>query len=253
MEYQCTHFVINKVEYQCTHLVINKMEYQCTNFVIKKMEYQCTHFVINKVEYQRTHFVINKMEYQCTHFVINKVEYQCTHFVINKVEYQCTHFVINKMEYQCTHFVINKMEYQCTHFVINKMEYQCAHLLLTRWNINVLFLFQPLRCRNLADPVIKGVRAAVICQFCKMSTGVYNPGPFVRNENMCVVCGNAYHGPSNRTSQAHLCIFHGCHLPHKMEKCFLCGNIAHQSVPALLCTQCSFGNSGKQCCLLDLR
>lgn len=117
--------------------------------------------------------------------------------------------------------------------------------------MNFCFLFQQYRCRNLADPVIHGVTPAVICQFCKMKSGVYNPNHFPLNEHMCVVCGNDSRGP---VPQAHLCQFHASPMAPKIIKCFLCDKIAipNQIIPAKLCMNCGFGHHAKQCVHLDL-
>lgn len=138
-------------------------------------------------------------------------------------------------------------------FGVKKKQKHLWSCLLETWFS--LYFFQNYRCRNLADPVVRSVRALVICQFCKLSRAVYNPCNFFFNQNMCVVCGNMVHGVPQQRAQAHLCHFHSCSYAPNMTKCFLCDKVTlpNQTVPAKLCHHCSFGVFGKSCALLDLR
>ncbi|KAH3739637.1 hypothetical protein DPMN_046291, partial [Dreissena polymorpha] len=112
--------------------------------------------------------------------------------------------------------------------------------------------FQRMRCNMLADPVIKGVQPAVICTFCKNSRSVYHPSRLFTNESMCVVCGNQTVRVPQLTKDAFYCHWHSVNIHPTMRKCCLCGGIADRStVPAKLCSNCSFGNSGNQCCIVD--
>lgn len=114
-------------------------------------------------------------------------------------------------------------------------------------------LMSDCRCRNLADPVIKGVVPAYICTFCQHKHAAYYPGGFHRNERMCVVCGNEVFKSPFSTS-GHMCNFHSVHQVATNPRCFLCSKVVGEKMMSLanLCQHCGFGNNGKRCVALDM-
>lgn len=112
-------------------------------------------------------------------------------------------------------------------------------------------LLNECRCRNLADPVIKGVAPVYICTFCRHNRAVYFPRGFHSNEQMCVVCGSqVFH--SMFSTQANVCHFHGVH--QLMPRCFLCDKVLGEKMMIFgkLCQHCGFGNDRKRCAALDM-
>ncbi|XP_052807899.1 telomerase protein component 1-like [Mya arenaria] len=112
-----------------------------------------------------------------------------------------------------------------------------------------------MRCRHLADPVIKGVHPAQICRFCRHGKAVFHPSRMHLNERMCVVCGGFTMPIPGRNVDAHLCNFHGVHIRPESPKCFLCGKIQGKEFmsPAVLCMHCQFHNNGKRCCVVEVK